>query len=285
MFAPRPKELNFFNRDSQFDKGLDWYSDTYFGPHSRERVICDNSIGYSTGDPEQTMERIVGALGRDFRILLTIRDPIDRAYSNYCMARYKGRIEDLEFLQAIRSGIGVEQSYTREELQAALDQKTYYSDAQSMAIFRHAVYLVPGQYARLLKLCRATVGSENVLVLFTDDMSSDLDKAMRKLTEFLRVGPFDASNEQRRNQSTTLRYPWLRQFYNWLMSFGAVRATYDGLNPENRRTLRRNLLAWNYRRNEAIPEMDPAARELLRGYYRAEVDSLQSILDRDLSHW
>ena len=285
VFAPRPKELNFFNRDSRFEKGIEWYKEVYFGSHSGEPVICDNSIGYATGNPKETMERIVGALGTNFRILLTMRNPASRAYSNYCMARYKGRIETLGFVQAIQSGLEMEGHYSREELQASLDQQTYYSDHRSMAIFRHAVYIVPGRYAELLRICRAAVGSERVLVLFTEDMAIDLSAELRRLTDFLKIQPVEIPNDIRRNESTTLKYPWLRSFYNKIMTFGSVRQVYRNLGVENRKALRRKLLSWNYRRNESIPTAEPEAIEMLRLYYQKDVTELQDQLTRDLCRW
>jgi hypothetical protein len=284
VYTPRPKELNFFN-SVNYARGCDWYAETYFADQAGQPIVCDKSIGYSTGDPDQTMERIVGALGSNFKILLTVRQPVDRAYSHYCMARYKAQIEKFDFTSAVRSALQVDGQFSKEDLYRAVDERGYYRDATSMAIFRNSMYLVPGCYSRLLNICHSAVGKDNVRVILTEDMSADLPAALRDLTDFLGIEPVLIKNGFRQNEATALRFPWLRRFYNKLYSFPSVRLFYNSLGISARKSLRRKMLSWNYQPNDSVPPAEPEGCLLLQDYYSSDIEVFQRMIGRDLSHW
>ncbi len=285
IYAPRPKELNFFNVSTEYEKGLHWYCNTYFADHTAEPILCDNSIGYSAGNPKLTMSRMTDALGHDFKILMTLRHPVKRAYSQYCMARYKGQFESADFVEAIQSALDVHGRYSADELRWALDEQAYYRDTRAMAIYRDAMYIVPGEHSRLLELCQKAVGSDNVLVLFTEDMGEDLAGTVRKLTDFLGVDPINVDPGFRRNEATALRYPWLRRVYNRLYALTPVQHVYKRLGSSARRTLRKALMSWNYTKNLKVAPASPKAQNLLQEHYAADIRSLQELIGRDLSHW
>lgn len=284
VFTPRPKELNFFNNSTSFSKGRDWYEETYFAAYGGQPVVCDNSIGYSTGAVEETVSRIADALGRDIKVLITVRHPVERAYSQYCMARYKGQFEKMEFADAVRDALAVEGKYSDQDV-VRLEQGDYYSNPRDMSIFRHSYYVVPGLNASLFDLCVKTFGRSNVLLLFTEDMATDLVGEIGKLTDFLGVDRIEVSPDFRANEATALRYPWLRRFYNVLYGFAPFRQLYNGLSLQGRRTIRKKLMSWNYRRNDAVPPADPAGQALLQRRFLPEMTALQAASGRDLSRW
>jgi len=284
VYTPRPKELNFFNRVGDYEKGPDWFASTYFSGHSREPIICDKSIGYSVGDPEGVLERIVKTLGRDIRILLTVRHPAERAFSHYCMARFKGQIEDLSFTEAIRTAIDVEDVCNKRK-SAVIEDQSFYGDSRNMALYRNATYLMPGRYAWLLKMCQDAFGTANVLVLFTEDMQGCLPGVISNLTEFLEIDTVQVDPDLRLNSATSLRLPWVRRMYNKAYAFGFVRNAIRELSPGVRRFLRKRFLSWNYKKNESVPQADPNGISLLQDYYSKDILNLEELTGRDLSNW
>lgn len=90
----RPKEVHFF--DNNFDKGLDWYLQHF--PGSDEATAVGEATPDYLYEPE-TAERIAGTLP-EAKILLLLRDPVDRAQSHYWHNRSVGR-EELSFEDAL----------------------------------------------------------------------------------------------------------------------------------------------------------------------------------------
>src|SRR5438105_1889408 len=76
----RPKELNFFVEDLNWPLGADWYA-SHFDPAAS---IRGESSPHYTNRPRfgGVPERISSVLGRP-RLILVVRDPIDRMLSHY----------------------------------------------------------------------------------------------------------------------------------------------------------------------------------------------------------
>lgn len=284
VYAPRPKELNFFNISSNFNKGLAWYRDTYFSDVKNELIVCDNSIGYSAGDVSRTVSRIRDSLGSELKVLITLRHPVERAYSQYCMARFKGRFEKLDFLAAAESGINAGSEHGGSNF-IEMDSGLHYANEQAMALFRHSLYIVPGRYADLVKHCHSAFGATNTLVLFTDDMATDLPKAFLNLTSFLGLDPIDVPSDHRSNEATSLYIPWVKDIYNYIYSFSIVRRIYGSLRADQRKSLRKRLLTWNHRKRKDTLSANPKAQALLQSYYMDQMQELSSIIGRDLTDW
>ncbi|WP_300070125.1 sulfotransferase [uncultured Ruegeria sp.] len=91
IYMPGP-ELHFFSRE--YDRGLGWYRKQFEGCDT-SGLIGEKSNSYLT--VPEAAQRI-----RDFapnaRLVLQMRDPVQRAYSDYCMlfrrGEVTGRIED-----------------------------------------------------------------------------------------------------------------------------------------------------------------------------------------------
>src|SRR5680860_1100775 len=92
----QPKEVHFF--DQNYERGIDWYLQHFPG--------SDNSKAVGEATPAylyypEIAERIATTLP-DVRILVLLRDPVDRAHSHYWHNRSVGR-EKLNFADAIAS--------------------------------------------------------------------------------------------------------------------------------------------------------------------------------------
>lgn len=90
IYMPDP-ELHFFSRE--FHRGTDWYLEQ-FSPHPGAKVIGEKSNSYL--DTEDAAARLHDALPRA-RLIVMLRDPVERAYSDYCMCYRRGEVRhDLE---------------------------------------------------------------------------------------------------------------------------------------------------------------------------------------------
>jgi len=85
IYMPNP-ELHFFSRE--FHRGTSWYLDQ-FSPHDGARLIGEKSNSYL--DTEEAAGRLRAALP-DARLIIMLRDPVERAYSDYCMCYRRGQV-------------------------------------------------------------------------------------------------------------------------------------------------------------------------------------------------
>lgn len=91
VFVPAQKELNFFDKDENYEKGLEHYA-SYFNKAAPASVKGELTPGY-LHTPEVAAARIYEYFP-DIKLIAILRDPIDRAWSNYAMHRADGRISE-----------------------------------------------------------------------------------------------------------------------------------------------------------------------------------------------
>lgn len=285
VFLPRQKEPGFFNTDECFSLGVDWYSTTYFSSVVDQRIVGDMSIGYSTGFGFDAPIRIAETLGTDLKILLTFRDPIARAYSQYGMASNKGQFERLGFAEAIDRAIAVGPSITSADRLRARTG-TYYSSGKDMDVFRWCMYVEPGHYADILETWTSIFGVDNVLVILTEDIAVDLQKEASRLFSFLDIESIYVEPELRHNTATDLRYPWLRRVLNQFYAIGSLRSALNSphMSPL-RKILRKRFLSGNYVQNNSVAAPSLEAVKSLRSHYEPQISRLEGTLGRDLSIW
>lgn len=100
MSRPVRPEPKFFLNDQLYAKGRAYYEDTYFSGHSKEaRYLGEKSTSY--------IESVVVAnrihqFYPDARILMILRDPVIRAYSNYRFS-VAHQLEDMTFEDALKA--------------------------------------------------------------------------------------------------------------------------------------------------------------------------------------
>ena len=96
IFMSEQKELDFFWKESLYGKGLDWYRE-----HFRD-ACCAKAVGEATTTYlycEMAPERI-GRVLPNVKLIFSLRNPIDRAYSAYWHNRRR-LTESLTFDKAI----------------------------------------------------------------------------------------------------------------------------------------------------------------------------------------
>lgn len=86
VYLSEAKDLYYFSRF--YDRGLDWYAAQFVGAGPQHLVVgevCpDYLLSPGIGD------RIHDSLGDDVRLMVTLRDPIERAFSSYLYLRKHG---------------------------------------------------------------------------------------------------------------------------------------------------------------------------------------------------
>lgn len=98
VYVPAVKELFFFDRYHR--RGADWYRAHYAGCPAGAAAVADVSHDYLY-DPA-VPERMRALLGPDVRLMVTLREPVDRAWSAYHFMVRQGRVR-APFAEAVRT--------------------------------------------------------------------------------------------------------------------------------------------------------------------------------------
>ena len=175
----RPKEVHFFDR--HFKRGLEWYAEQ-FSPRDHHLQIGEATPAYL--DDHVARKRITRTFP-DLKVVILLRNPVDRAYSHYW---HKRRLGD-------------EPLATFEEAVAAEPERLATAGPRPRNRLRHA-YVDRGHYMDRIDPFVAAHGREQVHVMLLDDLVDRPGRTLRHLLNFLEVNPRPARRMQVERRNT-----------------------------------------------------------------------------------
>ncbi len=181
IISAATKEVHYF--DDNFARGIDWYRAqfptgayrNYVKYVRRHRFITGEASPYYIFHPHAP--RRISALLPDIKLILLLRNPIDRAYSQHWL-EVKGKYETLSFEEAIK----YEQDRIAGEREKMLNDEHYHS-------FKHRryTYLSRGIYMDQIEYWMNYFPREQFLFLKTEDLYTNPASMVRQTLEFLGV--------------------------------------------------------------------------------------------------
>jgi len=176
----QPKELHFFS--ANYDRGYRWY-EAHFPAPASARVVGEYSTSYLCSRDAAERARCYDPT---LRILVALRDPVERAYSNH--------------LHELRAG----------HLGAA-------PLAFESCVDDNPMYLEQGLYARHLRRWLARFPREQVHVVFQEHIEQDPVGQAAALYRFLGIDPSHRSPyvAERVNTSVLKRSAHARRLMQW----------------------------------------------------------------------
>lgn len=218
------KEVHYF--DYNFYRGEDWYR-THFplelerasfaAEHGRPFLTGEASPPYIAHDwaPERLARTLPNA-----KLLVTLRNPVDRAYSQFQMSRREGEEPFASFGEAVDA----EAERLRPELARTRIDRRY----SSWPIGCWS-YLMRSRYAEQLERWFGLFPREQFHILTLEDLSCDPQPTLDRVHEFLELPPH--------------RYDGLEPLHT---------ATYDAIPPEMRSRLTDYFRPHNHRLYELL---------------------------------
>jgi len=143
-FVSDPKELNFFS--AHYDRGHQWY-EGHFAAAAGRTAVGEISPSYL---PDRDAPARARTYNPDLRILLALRDPLERAYSNHLHDIRLGYYQDadLSFDSGLRNNpMYVEQSRYAKHLTTWLE---HFPREQILVVFQEEIAADPLGQARLV---------------------------------------------------------------------------------------------------------------------------------------
>lgn len=233
----------------------------YTGLFQRSRG--NKAVGEASVDtffyPEISIPAIQRHLG-DPRIIIILRDPVERAYSAY---RYIVRdgFETLSFRETL--------SAEKKRRQDGYRFMWHYQDG---SLYAARVRLFQENFKR-------------VLVLLYDDLENDAPSLFQSLCNFLEINPdYIPDMKVRHNVSGIPRLPLLNALFVRPKRLHKIARTIGGAIMGADRWVRMRDRAHLAILKKSVP-MDPEIGQQLRLFYRDDILILQDYIGRDLSSW
>ena len=178
IFLPEPKELQYFTLN--FDKTVDWYSD--FFKEAKPGQLRAEITPYYLYHP--SVPQRIHQLNPAMRMIVLLRDPVERALSQYFHAKRLG-FEDL----SIDEAFAAEPSRLKNSLVVVTEPGGVHFSHQ-----KHS-YVSRSCYDQQIKRYFDFFSPSQLLILRSEDLFNEPDLAMRKIERFLNLSPFPACTE------------------------------------------------------------------------------------------
>jgi hypothetical protein len=246
----KPKELNFFVAELNWELGPEWYASHF----DRAAPVRGETSPHYTNLPRFTgVAERMRSLIPDARIAYMVRDPIDRMLSHY--------------LHNLGAG------YESKGIDEALGDP-------------NGSYVSRSRYAMQVEPYLGAFGAERVAIVSREELRDEREATMRRLFELCGVDPGFTSEQFEREWETgsarakesgggfrlmdrAVRLPGLR----------ALDRNFDRL-PESLRWLVERVVHDPGSGEAAKPQLSPELRERIEGMLRDDVERLEAITGR-----
>ena len=177
------KELRFFDLD--YDRGMDWYRSRFPSQRHRQQMRrrgIDLIVGEASPDYlfyPHSPGRVAADLP-DVKLIVLLRNPVDRAFSHYWHQQRRGH-EPLSFAEAIE--------HEPERTAGALERLEADEHATSYE-FHHHSYLARGRYAEQLERWFRWFPRDRFLIERSEDLFEDPPAVFDRVLRFLDLPEF-----------------------------------------------------------------------------------------------
>jgi hypothetical protein len=252
IWMSKPKELNFFVEELNWDLGLDWYRgrfDDRFAVRGESSPHYTN-LPYFTGVAKRIHEHIP-----DARLIYMVRDPISRILSHWC--------------HAVGAG------YERRPMEDALAR----GDQTYVTRSRYWMQLQP--YLELFD-------RSQIEVITQEELQSDRDGTMRKAFAFAGVDP-DFTSEQfdreweKSSAKESERYQFMEKLIK-LPGFRSFDRNFDRF-PERLRWMVEKVVHDPDAPPAPKPELPDSIRDNLTAQFSEDVAAIQEFAGRRFEGW
>lgn len=263
------KETNFFSTD--WEKHTEKKSDTgkkkridswekyceLFQEVTDEIAIGEASPNYLAN--YKTSSEMIQRYVPDVNMIAILRNPVDRAYSDYLMH--------------LRDGINVG------KVRSLREQAKFHADTS--ATIKKGFYYTP------VKHYFDTFGKEKVKIILYDDLSKNSLGTMQDIYKF--IGVDNTFNPDTSKRQQTAAIPKNQAVNNLLQTKNPIRTAISSvlkvaLPLEVRQKIRSSLIKLNSGGKELKP-LASEDRKLLTELYREDILKLQDLIQKDLSSW
>jgi len=261
---PKEKELFFFNaydphylkvENLKYDTlGFDWY-ERQFKKSGRKKINGEFTPTYIYC--EKAAKRIKEN-SPDIKFIVVLRNPSQRAFSQYIHDKKIGLIKNISFEEALK---------------------------------RHENYIEKGLYSKYLKMYFSHFPRENFFITTFDDILAKPQKLMEEIYSFLELEKTDyiAKNTfKKSNQASKTIIPSLNFFMIHTEYFLRRKKLLFILNSFEKLKIRKLALSIrniNTKPIKKYPEINEKTDLKLKKNFKKEINALEELLGKNLDNW
>jgi hypothetical protein len=193
--APTVKEVHFFDVPRNFKRGENWYRAHF--PSLQHLQQTSQKIGYPAQTGEATPAMFINSYAANVtsvipqaRIIMILRDPVERAYSHYQHQKRKIPRENLSFLEALQ----MEQERIGRDLELSISEPAKVSPA----LWRYS-YAERGKYFEQIENWLTYFPESQIEIVNFNELKARPDMLCNRLCTFLGLPEYDFSTTEHLN--------------------------------------------------------------------------------------
>lgn len=256
------KETKYFADDSLYVKGVDHFLNTFYpnAPDTLPKLDIDPEYIFYP----RCAQRIADTIGRDAKLTMILRNPVDRAYSQYNMEVFR-RKEDMPFEKALQAEKGRIQS----------DYGLLYHSYVSRGLY----------YQQVKRFIDIFDDSSLQVLIFEEDFINDKDKAYREICSHFEIEylPEYFNTDDNFNPRRAVKNKWIDNLIRGrVIEFKSLKK-YPLYNKFSR-AIRSAIFDANLT-FETPPLSEEMRHQMMTQYFKTDIKKLEDLIKRDLSVW
>ena len=264
IFLSVVKEPQFFCNDDLFNKGFDFYLNSFFNGSEHIKARGEATPHYLYY--EKVAQRIAKLIPRENqKFIVIMRDPVKRAYSLYWNMVYEG-YEKLPFEEAI----------------AAEPQRLKDIQQEHLGTIRYQ-YVDSSMYAKQIRRYLKYFDKKQFLFLFQHDLLTSRNDVLQKIYNFLGVCEcFPDNNRKRYNIAGKPRF---RSIHNFIRETSTLKKQLGRLFPSSVKYRLATLVLNLNKKRTKYPPMANNMEEKLRRFFENDILEIEKLTGQTLTDW
>ncbi len=260
IFMSPIKETNYFSYNEIKEQKL-YYNEEYiktpddymnqFAGVKDEKAVGEASVSYLY---YPSVPGKVKAFNPESRIIMVLRNPVDRGFSHYLMDKRLG------FVKTSLKDIVERKDHSRQK-------NLYYQQ-----------YISLGCYYEQVKRYLDTFGKERVKILLYEDIVTNIGEVVKDIYSFLEVAPdYKAGTDKKHNTFLAPKNPLIEKLY----ASKFFRVIVKKIFGNSLQAKIKNI----FFQKEKKPELDPRLKASMLEIFRDDIQKTSELIGRDLSKW
>ncbi|MCF2141387.1 MAG: sulfotransferase domain-containing protein [Candidatus Lokiarchaeota archaeon] len=261
-------EAPFFYSDDLFNKGTLWFKEKYFKDYNNETIL-------GTKTPEyiyitESIKNIQKTFGNNVKFILSLRNPVDRAFSHYLMT-YRRGLENLPFLPSL--------SIEKERIEKSIFNKIHYS------------YITRGLYfIQIRNFLKYYDRKKLFILIFEKDLINESMriKTFKKIQDFLSINQINLNTNIKKNPASLPRNLFFSRIKNDPQKFKIFRQNLPNILKNNKLvdSFLESIEKKNLTTSNNIIDLDiKRKRYYYNKYFKKDIEKLENLLRINLDIW